>query len=274
MDAHSQQLLKHIPFLRRYARALTGTSGRGDELVGLAVPVALSDPDAYGLERHDRGPLYALLNRLFDAEEMRTALPDSGHPMELALVQLPEMERRLFLLVSLEEVGCADAARILGLGLEEARRRMAAAQEALRESLIASIMIVEDDAIIAFDLAETVRNMGHKVCGTATTMDDAIDTARSCQPTLALMDLRLAHGDSGITTAQVLRQTSELPIIFVTAFGDELTRRGLEHLGPVIRKPFTREQIERAITQAVFAPSRDAQVPLLAALTGHEGSPS
>jgi CheY-like chemotaxis protein len=96
--------------------------------------------------------------------------------------------------------------------------------------------------------------MGHKVAGTAATMEEALETAARTQPTLALMDIRLAHGGSGIATAQALRERSDLPIIFVTAFSEELRRRGLEQLGPVIRKPFTREQIERAITQAVFTP--------------------
>lgn len=266
MDASAQQLLRHLPFLRRYARALTGSSERGDDLVSRAAAEALGDPEAYGLKESDRGPLYRLLNRLFDEDGLDPSPPEGGHAMEAALHLLPEAERRLFLLVSLEEMSMADAAEIVGIPLTTARDMMTDAQEALREALIASIMIVEDDAIIAFDLAETVRDMGHRVCGTATTMEAALATARSCEPTLALMDLRLAHGDSGITTALTLRRSSELPIIFVTAFGDELARQGLEHLGPVIRKPFTREQIERAITQAVFAPSREARIPALAAL--------
>ena len=224
----------------------------------------------HGLDGPGRAPLYALLNRLFDEEAMEPAPSRTGHPMETALALLPERERRLYLLVSLEELPMFEAAAVLGVDEEEAGELLTAAQEGLREALIASIMIVEDDAIIAYDLAETVRNMGHKVCGTATTMEAALATARTCHPTLALMDLRLAHGDSGITTAQVLRQTSALPIIFVTAFGDELQRRGLDHLGPVIRKPFTREQIERAITQAVFAPGAEARAPRLASFASRE----
>jgi len=255
MDAHAQQLMRHLPFLRRYARALTGDGGTGDALVGDAVQRVMAAPHDHALPTGDRTPLYALLNRLFDDRAGVLSPPAGAHPMERALALLPEPERRLFLLVSLEELPISDAAAALDLPAAEAHTLLVQAQEALREALIATILIVEDDAIIAFDLAETVRNMGHKVCGTATTMEAALTTARSCTPTLALMDLRLAHGDSGITTAQALRERSDLPIIFVTAFGDELARQGLEHLGPVIRKPFTREQIERAITQAVFTPA-------------------
>ena len=142
----------------------------------------------------------------------------------------------------------------MGVPADEARDALGRAQNAMREQLVANILIVEDDAIIAYDLTETVLGMGHKVCGTAATMEEALAAAAANQPSLALMDLRLAHGGSGITTAQALRETRALPIIFVTAFAEELKQRGLDYLGPVIKKPFTREQIERAITQAVFTP--------------------
>ena len=179
---------------------------------------------------------------------------EPGHPIEAALSSLPERERRVFLLVSLEELSTPHAADVMGVAADEARDALGRAQNAMREQLVANILIVEDDAIIAYDLTETVLGMGHKVCGTAATMEEALAAAAANQPSLALMDLRLAHGGSGITTAQALRETRALPIIFVTAFAEELKQRGLDYLGPVIKKPFTREQIERAITQAVFTP--------------------
>ncbi len=254
MDAHSRQLLYHLPYLRRYARALTADTTRGDDLVAEALPIALADPVTFGLERPDRLKLYGLLNGLCDADGPRLSDLTGRHPMEKALAGLPEQERRLFLLVSLEELTVSEAGSVLGLDADAAQAAMTHAQTGLGSALTARIMIVEDDAIIAFDLEETVQRMGHIVCGTAANTQMALATAAEQQPTLALMDLRLAGGDSGITTAQILRQQSALPIIFVTAFGDELSRRGLDHLGPVIRKPFSRNDIERAITQAVFTP--------------------
>lgn len=254
MPELSDELMVHLPFLRRFARALTGSMAQGDDLVATALEAVLAAEVG-----RDRTALYGRLIRLFDAqggvpEGAAGRHPPAMHPLERALAALPERQRRLYLLINVEDLPAPEAAAILGMPAAAARELLRQAQEGLREALIADILIVEDDAIIAFDLAETVRGMGHHVCGTAATMDAALATARSHQPTLALMDLRLAHGDSGIVTAQALRQSSALPIIFVTAFGDELARRGLEHLGPVIQKPFTREQIERAITQAVFAP--------------------
>jgi|tagenome__1003787_1003787.scaffolds.fasta_scaffold20919351_2 DNA-directed RNA polymerase specialized sigma24 family protein/CheY-like chemotaxis protein len=272
MEAQARRLMAQLPYMRRYGRALTGSTIRGDDLVTRAVEAALTEPERYQLDTDDepvtRRRLYTLLNELFDADTgpagASVSLAEPGHPIETALSSLPEQERRVFLLVSLEELSTPQAADVMGVPAEEARDALARAQNAMREQLVANILIVEDDAIIAYDLTETVLGMGHKVCGTAATMEEALAAAAANQPSLALMDLRLAHGGSGITTAQALRETRALPIIFVTAFAEELKQRGLDYLGPVIKKPFTREQIERAITQAVFTPRPGDAPPTLA----------
>jgi DNA-directed RNA polymerase specialized sigma24 family protein/ActR/RegA family two-component response regulator len=270
MEAQARRLMAQLPYMRRYGRALTGSTTRGDDLVTRGVEAALTEPDRYQLDIDDelvtRRRLYTLLNTLFDTDMSAGKLQpaEPGHPIEAALNSLPEQERRVFLLVSLEELPTSQAAEVMGLTADEARDALARAQNAMREQLVANILIVEDDAIIAYDLTETVLGMGHKVCGTAATMEEALAAAAANQPSLALMDLRLAHGGSGITTAQALRETRALPIIFVTAFAEELKQRGLDYLGPVIKKPFTREQIERAITQAVFTPRPGDAPPTLA----------
>ncbi|EWY40201.1 regulator [Skermanella stibiiresistens SB22] len=275
MEAQARRLMAQLPYMRRYGRALTGSTSRGDDLVTRAMEDALGDPVTFRLDADEevatRRRLYALLNTLFDAPTGgaggKTAATEAGHPMEAALGTLPELERRVFLLVSLEELPTSQAADVLDLPVEQIREALGRAQNAMREQLVANILIVEDDAIIAYDLTETVLAMGHKVCGTAATMEEALAAAAANQPSLALMDLRLAHGGSGITTAQALRESRALPIIFVTAFAEELKQRGLDYLGPVIKKPFTREQIERAITQAVFTPRPGDAPPTLAGRT-------
>jgi DNA-directed RNA polymerase specialized sigma24 family protein/CheY-like chemotaxis protein len=273
MEAQARRLMAQLPYMRRYGRALTGSTTSGDDLVTRAVEAALSEPERYNLESDDepvtRRRLYTLLNQLFDSNPganpgATASSGEPGHPIETALSSLPERERRVFLLVSLEELSTPHAADVMGVAADEARDALGRAQNAMREQLVANILIVEDDAIIAYDLTETVLGMGHKVCGTAATMEEALAAAAANQPSLALMDLRLAHGGSGITTAQALRETRALPIIFVTAFAEELKQRGLDYLGPVIKKPFTREQIERAITQAVFTPRPGDAPPTLA----------
>ncbi|MGQ9366040.1 PhyR family response regulator anti-anti-sigma factor [Azospirillum sp. A39] len=254
MEERTRHLMAHLPYLRRYARALAGTSAAGDALVTRALEWYL-DQDDEGTASDPTAMRVALYRRL-DAlqDEEGTPTPGSSHPVEAALGTLPETDRRLYLLVNLEDLAVADAAVVLDLPGAEAVERLSRARETVRTRLAAVILIVEDDAIIAFDHAETVRAMGHIVCGTAATMDEALALAAEHTPTLALMDIRLAEGDNGIEVARELRRQRFLPVIFVTAFPDELAKRGVEYLGPVIPKPFTRDQIEQAITRAVFTP--------------------
>lgn len=255
MEQRTRDLMQHLPYLRRYARALTGSSASGDALVTRTLEDVLAGNGTTNGEYRD-GSRIALYRRLNEAHD-RGGSPGpraSRHPVEAALYTLDEVDRRLYLLVNLEDVPLPDAADTLGVGAADALDRLSLARETVRARLTAVIMIVEDDAIIAFDLAETVRGMGHIVCGTAATMEEALAVEAEHAPTLALMDIRLAEGDNGIEVARELRRRRFLPVIFVTAFPDELAKRGLEHLGPVIPKPFTREDIEQAITRAVFMP--------------------
>jgi len=256
MEDRTRHLMEHLPYLRRYARALTGSPARGDALVTRALEWYLESDDAGTEAEPLRHALYRRLNALQDEAGAASASPVS-HPVEAALATLEEADRRVYLLVNLEDVSVADAAALLDIPAEEAAERLSRARETVRAHLQAVILVVEDDAIIAADLSETVRGMGHLVCGNATTMDEALMLAAEHTPTLALMDIRLAEGDNGVEVARELRRQRFLPVIFVTAFPDELAKRGLEYLGPVIPKPFTRDQIEQAITRAVFTPAAE-----------------
>lgn len=250
MDYKNRDYIRLLPFLRRYARALAGSAELADNLVLLSLKQLAEGPQAGELAP------YRTLHALYDQGHYRhTETLESRHPLELALATLDEPARRIYLLSSLQNLTPQEVGEILGLTVREVNERQRQTRAKVHDQLIADIIIVEDDAIIAYDLSETVRAMGHTVCGTASTMAEALDVAAQCHPTLALMDIRLAAGDNGIEVAQALRRQRQLPLIFVTAFPDELERNGVAHLGPVIPKPFSRDQIEQAITRAVFTPT-------------------
>jgi CheY-like chemotaxis protein/DNA-directed RNA polymerase specialized sigma24 family protein len=264
MDVLTEAVLAQIPYLRRFARALTGDVVVGDALVADVIEEMLSGPQI-DVRPDERGRIRPMLLRAVvtargpkGAERKPGAVP--AHPLEQALDQLAEPERRAFLLVTLEALAVLDASFVLDIPEPELRAALSRARDVLGDSLGANILIVEDDAVIARDLAETVSGMGHRVCGIAATPEEAMDTTADDVPTLALIDLHLAHGTNGKQTAQRLRgRHAGLPVIFVTAYAEELERDRGFALDPVIRKPFTRDQIETAISQAVFAP-REAVV--------------
>ena len=256
MRVYARQLQAHLPYLRRYARALTGATDRGDDLVTSCVEVAMMAPTRFGLAGESRVPLYALLNLLFDEDGEKGGRPVlSPHPIERALSQLPEVERRVYLLVALEDLSLPDVAQVLHISASEAAQWLTTARNAVRNALTQRVLVVEDNPILAMEIGTLVTDMGHVVCGTAANEREALELAEAERPTLALLDVRLADGDNGIAVARALRQQKALRTIFVTAFDDELLERDARHLGQVVRKPFTADAVKAAIARAVFMPT-------------------
>ena len=261
MRVYARQLQAHLPYLRRYARALTGATDRGDDLVTRCVEVAMMAPTRFGLADESRVPLYALLNLLFDEEGTDGSREGGGrpapspHPIERALSQLPELERRVYLLVALEDLSLPDVAQVLHITPADAVQRLTRARNGVRGALTQRVLVVEDNPILALEIGSLVTDMGHVVCGTAANEREALELAEVERPTLALLDVRLADGDNGIEVARALRQQKALRTIFVTAFDDELLERDARHLGQVVRKPFTADAVKAAISRAVFMPT-------------------
>src|SRR5215210_5403286 len=82
------------------------------------------------------------------------------------------------------------------------------------------ILIVEDETIVAADLTEKLRRIGYEVVGSTRRGEDAVTIAAAERPTLVLMDIVLAGEMDGIEAADRIRQTSNLPIVFLTAHSD------------------------------------------------------
>lgn len=274
MRIHANELYDHLPFLRRYARALTGSTERGDDLVTRGVEVAMMAPSRFGLgsSGQDTGEgkgegtrlsLYALLHLLFDEDREAGGGDDrhegrpvaSPHPIERALATLPELYRRMYLLITLEELSLAEAAQVLHLTSAEAGATLKEARERVRSTLTQRVLVVEDNPILAMEIGELVADMGHVVCGTAGNEQEALELLEAENPTLALLDVRLGDGGSGVEIARRLRRVRSLRTIFVTAFDGDLEELGARHLGQIVRKPFTNDAIRAAISRAVFMPT-------------------
>jgi CheY-like chemotaxis protein len=119
-----------------------------------------------------------------------------------------------------------------------------------------SILIVEDEAIIAYDLASKIQRLGYDVVGATSTGEEAIELARQHRPALVLMDIQLAGAMDGIAAAQQIHRECNVPILFLTANIDLGTDERAREAGAVgsIMKPFDRRdisiQIEKALNKA------------------------
>jgi CheY-like chemotaxis protein len=117
----------------------------------------------------------------------------------------------------------------------------------------ASILIVEDEALVASYIEEVLAESGFRVVGVASSGPEALSLAEETRPQLALVDIRLAGPIDGIELACQLRQKFALPAIFLSGLADdETTRRAVaaEPLG-FLRKPFRPSQVFNAIERAL-----------------------
>lgn len=117
------------------------------------------------------------------------------------------------------------------------------------------VLIVEDQVLIAIHLQDLVEEAGHRVAAIAHDSAGALAAAASDRPTIAIMDLRLAHGDSGIDVARKLYEQQGIRCLFVSANIDDDVRRRVADLQPLgfIGKPFLAAEVIAAVQAAAIA---------------------
>ena len=109
------------------------------------------------------------------------------------------------------------------------------------------VAIVEDEVILAMALTLMLEDWGHQVVGTADTEAGAVALVESARPDAVLMDIRLGRKESGLRAAGVIRETSDIPIVFCTAYADsaaiQAEIRALEN-AHLVGKPVDEEHLE------------------------------
>ncbi len=119
-----------------------------------------------------------------------------------------------------------------------------------------SILIVEDEAIVALDLQLQLQDLGYIVVGIESSGDAAIAAAAASQPSLVLMDVRLHGAMDGIEAASAIRRKHDIPVIYLTSHSDSETVRRAASTAPYgyLTKPYQikelRAGIEVALTKA------------------------
>jgi two-component system, cell cycle sensor histidine kinase and response regulator CckA len=117
-----------------------------------------------------------------------------------------------------------------------------------------TILIVEDETIVAADIASKLRKLGYKLAGSTGTGEEAIEIARRQRPSLVLMDIRLAGVMDGIAAADVIRRECQVPVVFLTAHADKATiqrARQAEAFGYIL-KPFDDRELHTQIEMALY----------------------
>jgi CheY-like chemotaxis protein/DNA-directed RNA polymerase specialized sigma24 family protein len=237
--ARSTDFFPHIPSLRRYARAMTGSQSIGDACVRAALEAMIAAPG----EISETTPAKVELFRYFNAV---------WQPIARGLGGQPRTERAALLLVSVEAFTSADAATIMQVDEAEVNRLVQAARDSILQEIRGRVMIIEDESIIAVHLETLVDELGHTSVGVATTHAEAVALAKETRPDLILADVRLADGSSGIEAVNELMESMDVPVIFITAFPERLLSGDGGEPAYLISKPFKPEVVSATISQALF----------------------
>lgn len=252
--AYVEQFGPHLPFLRRYARALTGSQRSGDAYVRASLAALADAPDSVDGGLEPRVALYRFFHTIWHSSGARLQeVGERGNEVHDDRLQaLAPVPRQAFLLTALEGFRSDQAATILNVEPDAIDRLVLEAQRDIDTSLATRVLIIEDEPIIAADLAGLVEELGHTVTGNATTRDEAVRMAAEDPPGLVLCDIQLADKSSGIDAAHDILQRFDVPIIFITAFPERLLTG--EKLEPayLIPKPFRDVTVKAAIGQALF----------------------
>jgi CheY-like chemotaxis protein len=118
----------------------------------------------------------------------------------------------------------------------------------------ASILVVEDEAIVAMDIANTLRNLGHEVTDTVPSGEQALASVKENRPNVILMDIILKGEMDGIQTAEQIRAQYSIPVIFLTAYADEKTLERAKITAPCgyLTKPFEETDLRIAIEVGIY----------------------
>jgi CheY-like chemotaxis protein/DNA-directed RNA polymerase specialized sigma24 family protein len=256
-----------LPFLRRYARALTGNQLSGDAYVAAALETLVEDPSLFPTDVEPRIAVYEVFTRIWSS--VRVNLEGDGKAgvtsANRTLEALAPRSRQVFLLVSVEGFSTADTARILGVTEDEVTAAIDETGRELADIVATDVLIIEDEPIIAMDLEALVESLGHRVCGVARTQKEAVALASRTQPGLVLADIQLADGSSGLDAVNDILAEFNVPVIFITAYPERLLTGERPEPVFLISKPFQTQTVKAIVSQALFFGTRAHKRPARAA---------
>ncbi|MFV3074879.1 response regulator [Niveispirillum fermenti] len=242
----TDNIVCHLPYLRRHARAVTGAQASGDAYVLAVLDILETDDSWLSATSSDRVGLFRLFSRYHAAVggDWRVRTPDPA--------LCPRRMREVLLLVALEGFTLAEVAEIMETPETEVRSLLAAAVRALMAFDAADVMIMESEPLIAMNIEQVVLALGHRVVGTARTVAAAVSMFDRRRPDLILADIQLADGGSGLEAMHQIQARCRVPVIFISTYPEEMLTGERPEPVFLVAKPFDVSMVRALIGQALF----------------------
>jgi CheY-like chemotaxis protein len=252
-------LVSYVPYLRRFARALTGSQTAGDAGVVAALEAVLANKSP---EIPARIALYRLVLAAVNAQDARppvtAQISRDVTTVDRNLAALTPMGRQAFLLVAMEDFTLDEAALVMEMSVDDVSLLLEDAGQDIAAQIATTAVIIEDEPLIALDLQTLLEGLGHRVVRIARTEREAIAAVLQTRPGLVLADIQLADGSSGVHAVNEILQRFSVPVIFITAYPERLLTGAKPEPTFLIRKPYRPDEVKAVISQALFF---DVRVP-------------
>jgi DNA-directed RNA polymerase specialized sigma24 family protein/CheY-like chemotaxis protein len=251
----AKEIAPQLPYLWRFARALTGSQASGDAFVVSTLEALIADPSSFPRTMSARAALYRVFLSLWASVNVNVAGAGgatASPAVDLHIELLSLKTRQAFLLRTVEGFSVAEVSSILDVSQQDVEELIVEAGREIAHQVATSVLIIEDEPIIALDIEATARDLGHEVIGVARTHREAVSMMRGRRPGLVLADIKLADGSSGLDAVNEILGTIDVPVIFITAYPERLLTGDKPEPTFLITKPFQSEVVKAAISQALF----------------------
>jgi DNA-directed RNA polymerase specialized sigma24 family protein len=250
----SKVIAPHLPYLRRFARALAGTQAAGDAYVAATLEVLVEDPSLFDQTLDSRVALYRTFLGLWNSLDINLQPESSGSTLAIdrKLESITPLPRQAFLLCAVEGFSPAEAATVLDVDLAKLDELIDLAGREIAAQVATDVLIIEDEPMIAMDLESIVEGLGHRVTGVARTHSEALKAVNKAKPGLVLADIQLADGSSGLDAVNEMLGSLSVPVIFITAYPDRLLTGERPEPAFLITKPYQPDTVKAIVSQALF----------------------
>ena len=227
----TDQIGPHLPYLRRFARALSGTQDSGDAYVVATLETLVADRTSLRSDLPSKVALYQLFLAIWNGTPINGKPPLRLDP-DAKLENLTPRSRQAFLLTSVEGFAPSEAAIVMRISDAEFASLAEDAAREIAEQVATDVLIIEDEPIIAMDLEALVEGLGHSVTDVARTRSEALKAVAKSRPGLVLADIQLADGSSGLDAVNDILGAFEVPVIFITAYPESAVSRAASRSRP------------------------------------------
>ena len=178
---------QHLPYLRRFARALTGSQSSGDAYAAATLEAIIADRDMFNASSPAKVSLFRVFHAVWSSAGQVNETPPTGTTdveatAQRRLAALAPPSREAFLLGALEDFSPQEVSAIMDLPESEIATLHQSALAEIQKQTAARILIIEDEPIIAMDIESIVQELGHQSVGIADTRDQAVQMAGDHKP--------------------------------------------------------------------------------------------